>query len=66
MQGKVVWFESKKGYGFIKGEDELDYFVHFVNIMGEGYKTLSKDDLVEFKPSQGEKGTIALDVEKVL
>lgn len=65
MQGKVAWFNSKKGYGFITGEDKKDYFVHYKNIQGEGYKTLEKDELVTFKDDyNGEKGAIALEVNR--
>ena len=28
MKGKVIWFDIKQGYGFIKGEDGEDVFIH--------------------------------------
>jgi len=28
MKGKIKWYNLRKGYGFIEGEDEKDVFVH--------------------------------------
>ena len=50
MQGSVLWFNSKKGYGFIKPEGGgADLFVHFTQIDAEGYRQLEEGDLVEFE-----------------
>ena len=55
--GKVKWFNESKGYGFIEPEGGgRDVFVHYSAIQGEGYKTLSEGQLVEFEITQGEKG----------
>ena len=35
MTGKVKWFDSKKGYGFITGENGKEIFVHFSGAKGE-------------------------------
>lgn len=49
MQGQVKWFSSAKGFGFISSKEvENDIFIHFSDIQMEGYKSLEKDDLVEF------------------
>lgn len=50
LKGKVIAFNDKRGYGFIKQSKhgEQDLFVHFSNISGEGYKTLKKGDEVEY------------------
>ncbi|RAO98720.1 cold-shock protein [Petrotoga sp. 9PW.55.5.1] len=56
MKGRVKWFDSKKGYGFITGEDGNDVFVHFSAIDMDGYKKLEEDDEVEFEVVQGDKG----------
>lgn len=49
MQGKVKWFSSEKGYGFISSsEKEQDIYVHFSDIVMKGFKTLDKNDIVEF------------------
>lgn len=56
MKGRVKWFDSKKGYGFITGEDGNDVFVHFSAIDMDGYKKLEEDEEVEFEVVQGDKG----------
>lgn len=49
MQGKVKWFSSDKGYGFISSsEKEQDIYVHFSDIVMKGFKTLDENDIVEF------------------
>lgn len=62
MKGCVLWFEPKKGYGFITGEDKQSYFVHFKDIALDGYKTLEKGDKVEFSIEESPKGRKALGV----
>ena len=46
IKGKVKWFDSKKGYGFIESEGEKDIFVHFSEIIQEGYKALKDGEEV--------------------
>ena len=60
--GTVKWFNSRKGYGFIAGEDGKDIFVHYASIAGEGYKTLVEGQAVTFDVVQGEKGLRAENV----
>jgi CspA family cold shock protein len=63
--GKVKWFNESKGYGFIAPDGGgRDVFVHFSAIQGEGYKTLSEGQAVEFEVVQGEKGPQASNVLK--
>lgn len=61
-QGKVKWFNSEKGFGFIEREDGNDVFVHFSAINMEGYKTLNEGAPVEFEVINGEKGLQASNV----
>ena len=65
MTGKVKWFDSKKGYGFITSEDGKEYFVHFSGIVSEGFKSLSEKQDVEFELSTGDKGEQAINVSVV-
>ncbi|TYB31755.1 MAG: cold-shock protein [Candidatus Mcinerneyibacterium aminivorans] len=65
MKGKVKWFDSKKGYGFIKGEDGQDVFVHYSEIDQQGFKSLEENQEVEFEVEDGSKGPQAKNV-KVL
>lgn len=48
MQGTVNWFNSQKGYGFLKTEDGKDVFVHHSNIIMDGFRTLDENDIVSF------------------
>ncbi len=60
--GTVKWFNESKGFGFIEREQGEDVFVHFRSIRGEGFKTLSEGQKVEFTVTQGDKGPQADDV----
>ncbi len=64
-KGKVKWFNSTKGFGFITPESGKDVFVHHSAIQGEGYKTLDEGQEVEFEIQQGPKGAQAANVVKV-
>ena len=65
-KGTVKWFNDQKGFGFIAPEDgSKDVFVHQSGILGEGYKSLAENDVVEFETEQGEKGPRAINVSKV-
>ena len=65
MQGKVKWFNSEKGYGFIEREGGDDVFVHFSAIQMDGYKSLAEGQLVEFDIVKGERGSQAANVTKL-
>lgn len=62
MTGKVKWFNNEKGYGFIEVDNLDDIFVHYSQILKEGYKTLNEGDIVEFKLVETVKGLQAKDV----
>jgi CspA family cold shock protein len=62
LEGKVKWFNPRKGYGFIATPDGRDIFVHYSNIGGEGFKTLDEGDAVTFDVIEGEKGPRATNV----
>jgi cold shock protein len=61
-EGKVKWFNTRKGYGFISASDGPDIFVHYSNISGDGYRTLAEGDTVNFDIAEGEKGLRAENV----
>ncbi len=62
LEGKVKWFNPRKGYGFIGTDDGRDVFVHYSNIAGDGFKTLDEGDIVLFEVVEGEKGLRATNV----
>lgn len=64
-QGIVKWFNNAKGFGFITRDNGDDVFVHFRSIRGEGYRTLTQGQVVEFELIEGPKGLHAEDVLKL-
>ncbi|HEX3047409.1 MAG TPA: cold shock domain-containing protein [Bacillota bacterium] len=64
MQGKVKWFNSSKGFGFIEREGGPDVFVHFSAIQMDGYKSLEEGQSVEFDIVNGARGLQAANVTK--
>jgi len=61
-EGKVKWFEERKGYGFISRDDGDDVFVHYSEIESEGFKTLTENQEVSFELKEGPKGLQASNV----
>lgn len=60
--GTVKWFDNKKGYGFLAREGGEDVFVHYTAIGGDGYKSLTEGQAVEFEIVDGDKGKQAANV----
>lgn len=63
QKGTVKWFNEAKGFGFIQKEDGQDLFIHFSQIMGDGFKTLKDGQEVYYKEGDGRKGPQAEEVE---
>jgi CspA family cold shock protein len=64
-KGKVKWFDAKKGFGFITKDDGGDIFVHHTGITGEGFKSLTQGQEVEFEVTEGDRGPKATNVRGV-
>ena len=62
VTGTVKFFNDTKGFGFIEQESGPDVFVHFSAINGDGFKTVSEGQKVEFTVTQGQKGPQAENV----
>jgi cold shock protein len=66
LKGKVMWFSSEKGFGFIRCPSspmgEAEVFVNYASIQSEGFRTLSKGQEVEFELAMDERGYFAKNV----
>ena len=60
--GKVKWFDSKKGFGFIIGDEGQDVFVHYTSITGDGFRVLKDGEEVDYEMVKGDKGYQARNV----
>lgn len=56
MKGTVKFFDSRKRWGFITGDDGKDYFVYYSSILMKGHKQLSEGNIVEFEIGNGKNG----------
>ncbi len=66
MQGTVKWFNNRRGYGFIVGEDGTETFVHYTAIVTDGFKTLKRNAKVSYTEGTDDAGRkIATDVKVV-
>jgi cold shock protein len=63
--GKVKWFNDQKGFGFIQTENAKDVFVHHSVIEGQGFKTLTEGESVEYDFEDGPKGMKATKVKRL-
>lgn len=65
-KGKVKWFDAKKGYGFLVGDDGSDVFIHYSDILtDQSYKTLDKGVSVEYDLIEDQKGKKAANVRAI-
>jgi len=64
IHGEVKWFDPKKGYGFIVGPKGQDVFVHFSQIMGDGFRSLKDGEAVDYELVEGDEWLQAKDVKR--
>jgi CspA family cold shock protein len=64
-QGTVKWFNNKRGWGFIVKEDGEDIFVHYSAIKGDGFKSLTEGQRVQFEIEEASNGPAAANVEEL-
>ena len=67
MESKVKWFNNEKGFGFLENNknEKEDIFVHYTQIIMDGYKTLKEGDHVSFNLVETPKGLQAKNVEAI-
>ena len=66
LTGKIKWYNSKKGYGFIERDDkEKDAFVHASAVKSAGMRYLNENDKLEFEMEDGPKGPSAVNLKKI-
>lgn len=63
MESKVKWFNNEKGYGFIEYKENEDIFVHYSQILQDGYKSLNQGENVYFELIETDKGFQAKNVQ---
>lgn len=64
IQGRVKWFDPKKGFGFIVGPTGQDVFVHYTHINSDGFRSLKDGETVEYELIESDKGLQARQVHK--
>ncbi len=64
-EGKVKWFNEKKGFGFIEQDGGKDLFVHYTAIQGDAFKTLKEGQSVRFEIEETPKGPKAKNVQVI-
>jgi CspA family cold shock protein len=62
INGMVKYFNELKGYGNIIDDEGNEYYVHYTNIAGEGYRTLHEGEIVEFEIADGKNGRRASNI----
>jgi len=65
VEGRVKWFNDKKGFGFIETDEQGDVFVHYSNIQADGFRTLKELERVTFEVEDTAKGPQAVNVKRL-
>ncbi len=67
MRGRIKWYDSTKGFGFINTEEGSDVFLHhsYSNTDDEDYEIFDKGDEVEFEIAEGRRGPHAINVKRI-
>ncbi|MBI5723237.1 MAG: cold shock domain-containing protein [Planctomycetes bacterium] len=63
--GTVKWFNNTKGWGFLKGDDGVELFAHYSDVAGDGFRSLSAGEKVQYEVEQGPKGAKAVKITRL-
>ena len=65
-QGKIKWFDSKKGYGFITPDDgSRDAFLHVSALQKAGIDTLDEGEAITYNLAEERGKQSAVDIQKI-
>ena len=64
-EGRIKWYNEKKGYGFIESDEEGDIFVHSSGIEDHGFFRLRSDERVSFETKESQRGRQAVRVKRI-
>ncbi len=64
-EGRIKWYNEKKGYGFIESDEKGEIFVHKSGIDDHGFFTLDTNDQVSFEIKNTPRGIQAIKVRKI-
>ncbi|MCI6088514.1 MAG: cold-shock protein [Absicoccus porci] len=65
LAGKVKWFNTEKGYGFIIDANGKDVFVHYSSIQADGFKNLEEGQTVSYDLVETDRGPQANNVKVI-
>ena len=63
MNGKIKWYNARKGLGFVESEEGKDIFVHRSAVPAGVF--LNEGDKIEFETEETDKGVKAVNIKKV-
>ncbi len=63
MNGKIKWYNARKGFGFVESEEGKDIFIHRSAVPAGVF--LNEGDQIEFETEETDKGVKAVNIKKL-